>query len=111
LKQLGWGRSDFLRTGRPHRRSISLKHTLVIRTGMPLLFGHGGVPMTKHRVITGFVTVALLIVAAATANVRSHSHILALSVISPGELTVAMKSLPTEDFDDQSLVFPRGTNR
>jgi len=66
--------------------------------------------MTKHRVITGFVTVALLIVAAATANVRSHSHS-ALSVMSPGELTVAMKNLPTEDFDDESLVFPRGTNR
>ena len=82
---------------------------------MPLPFGHGEVPMTKHRRITGFVTVALLAVVATTANVRSHSHSTGLAVassaISIAELTVGTKNLPIEDFDDQSLVFPRGTNR
>ena len=81
---------------------------------MPLLFGHKEVSMTKS-IITA-VTVALLIVAAATAHVRSHPHSTGLAVASsvmlPEELTVAaMKNLPTEDFDDQSLIFPRGTNR
>jgi hypothetical protein len=61
------------------------------------------------------VTVALAIVAAATANLQSHSHstgpAVASSVMLPEELTVAAMNLPTEDFDDQSLVFPRGTNR
>jgi hypothetical protein len=68
--------------------------------------------MTKHRRITGFVTVALLAVVATTANVRSHSHSTGLAVassaISIAELT---ENLLIEDFDDQSLVFPRGTNR
>jgi hypothetical protein len=71
--------------------------------------------MTKHRRITGFVIVALLAVVATTANVRSHSHSTGLAVASPAisiaELTVGTKNLPIEDFDDQSLVFPRGTNR
>jgi hypothetical protein len=69
--------------------------------------------MTNPMVIA--VTVALLIVAAATANVRSHSHSTGLaaasSVMLPEELTVAAMNLPTEDFDDQSLVFPRETKR
>jgi hypothetical protein len=51
-----------------------------IRTGMPLL---GGIPMTKHRRITGFVIVALLAVVATTANVRSHSHSTGLLKASP----------------------------
>jgi hypothetical protein len=71
--------------------------------------------MTKHRRMTGFVTVALLAVVATTANVRSHSHstgLLAASpAMSPAELTAEIRNLPIEDFDDQSLVFPRGTKR
>jgi hypothetical protein len=66
--------SDILRTGRAHWR---------IRTGMQLLFELGGVPMTKHRRITGFVIVALLAVVATTANVRSHSHSTGLLTASP----------------------------
>jgi hypothetical protein len=54
-----------------------------IRTGMPLLFELGGVPMTKHRRITGLVIVALLAVVATTANVRSHSHSTGLLKASP----------------------------
>ena len=80
---------------------------------MPLLFGHEEVSMTKS-IITA-VTVALLIVAAATANVRSHSlstgFAVASSAISIAELTVDAKKLPIKDFDDQSLVFPREANR
>jgi hypothetical protein len=60
--------------------------------------------MTKHRRITGFVTVALLAVVSTTANVRSHSHstglLTASPVMSPAELTVEIRNLPTEDFDD-----------
>jgi hypothetical protein len=66
--------SDILRTGRAHWR---------IRTGMPLRFELGGVPMTKHRRITGFVIVGLLAVVATTANVRSHSHSTGLLKASP----------------------------
>ena len=80
---------------------------------MPLLFGHEGVPMT-NRMITA-VTVALLIVAAATANVRSHSPSTDFAVASPAisiaELTADAKKLPIKDFDDQSLVFPREATR
>ena len=69
--------------------------------------------MTNPMIIA--VTVALLIVAAASANVRSHSPSTGLTVASSAmsiaELTVDTKKLPIEDFDDQSLVFPRGTDR
>jgi len=109
---VGTRRFDILRTGRPHKSRLN--HTCYSYSHATS-FGHGGVPMTKHRRITGFVIVALLAVVATTANVRSHSHstglLTASPAMSPGELTVAMKNLPTEDFDDQSLIFPRGTNR
>ena len=65
-----------------------------------------GVPMTKHRMITGFVTVALL---AAAATMRSHSPATTRPIASAGimsfkELTADANKLRTEDFD-QSLVY------
>jgi hypothetical protein len=71
--------------------------------------------MTKHRTITGFVVVALLAVTTA-ANVRSHSRSTDLPIASAGtvsfkELTADVNKLPTEDFDDQSLVYSTGTKR
>jgi hypothetical protein len=73
------------------------------------------VPMTKHRTITGFVVVALLAVTTA-ANVRSHSRSTELPIASAGmvsfkERTADVNRLPTEDFDDQSLVYSTGTKR
>jgi hypothetical protein len=70
--------------------------------------------MTKHRTITGFVAVALLAVAATTTTVRSHSRSTGPAItpaMSINELAVDIKKLPTADFDDMSLVFPRGTER
>jgi hypothetical protein len=70
--------------------------------------------MTKHRMITGFVAVALLAVAAVisfTMRSNSHSTDLASSVISHKELTGDHNRLPTEDFHDNSLVFPREAKR
>jgi hypothetical protein len=69
--------------------------------------------MTKHRTITGFVVVALLAVTTA-ANVRSHSRSTNLAIASAGtskEPTAGVNKLPTEDFDDQSLVYSTGTKR
>jgi len=69
--------------------------------------------MTKHRTITGFVAVALLVLAATTVNVRSHSTNLAIAsgMGSLKDLTVDVSKLPIEEFDDQSLVFSSGTKR
>ena len=71
--------------------------------------------MTKHRTITGFVAVALLAVAATTTNVRSHSRSTGLAIASPAislqELKVDTSKLPTDEFDDQSLVFSRAMQR
>ncbi|MGC2318224.1 MAG: hypothetical protein WA615_17285 [Bradyrhizobium sp.] len=73
--------------------------------------------MTKHRTFIGFVAVALLAVATTTANTRSHSPSSDLAIASAGmmslkELTADVANkLPNEDFDDQSLVFSRGTMR
>ncbi len=66
--------------------------------------------MTKHRTITGFVTVALIAVAATAAHIRSHSspntHPIALTgITSFKELTADVNKLKTEEFDDQSLVY------
>ncbi len=67
--------------------------------------------MTNHRRITGFIAVALLTLAATATNVRSHLHSTGRATASPGlslaELTVDTKKLPTEDFDDRSLIFSR----
>ena len=64
-----------------------------------------GVPMTKHRMITGFVTVALL--AAATCGRDSPATarpIASAGIMSFKELTADANKLRTEDFD-QSLVY------
>ncbi len=71
--------------------------------------------MTKHRTITGFVIVALLAVTTA-ANVRSHGRSTDLPIGSAGmvsfkELTTDVNKLPTEDFEDQSLVYSTVTKR
>lgn len=68
--------------------------------------------MTRHRTITGFVAVALLAVAAA--NMRPHSSDLSIAsvgMVSFKELAAGANRLPTEDFDDQSLVYSTGTTR
>jgi hypothetical protein len=72
--------------------------------------------MMKHRTIAGFAAVALLAAAAATAaTMRSHSPSTDLPVASAGmgssfkELTVDVNKLPTENVDDQSLVYSTGT--
>jgi hypothetical protein len=70
--------------------------------------------MTKHRTITGFVAVALLAVAATT--MRSHSPSTGSPIASAGmmpfkELVADVNKLPTEDFDNQSLVYSTGTKR
>jgi hypothetical protein len=71
--------------------------------------------MTKHRTVTGFVVVALLAVVATTTNVRSHSRSTGLANTSPAmsleELRVDINKLPTDEFDDRSLVFSRVTER
>ena len=62
--------------------------------------------MTKHRTITGFVVFALLAVAATAATMRSYSPSTErILVAAGGNLTVDVNKLPTEDFDDQSLVY------
>jgi hypothetical protein len=71
--------------------------------------------MTKHRTITGFVVVALLAVTTA-ANVRSHARSTDLPIVSTGmmsfkELTADVNKLPTEYFEDQSLVYSTVTKR
>ncbi len=70
--------------------------------------------MTKHRTITGFVAVALLAGAATAATMRSHSPSTDLPIASAGmmslkELMADVNNLPTENFDDQSLVYSNGT--
>jgi hypothetical protein len=64
--------------------------------------------MTKHRTITGFVVVALLVVAATTVTLRplpSKNHPGAPSgFISVGELRADVNQLATDEYDDQSLV-------
>jgi hypothetical protein len=60
-----------------------------------------------------FVAVALLAVAAATTSMQSRSHSTGPAIASPGmsleELRVDINKLPTQEFDDQSVVFSRGT--
>ena len=67
--------------------------------------------MTKHRRITGLVIIALLTAAATTAAaMRPHSPSTNRLIASAGtmsfeELRVDVNKLPTDDFDDQSLVY------
>jgi hypothetical protein len=55
--------------------------------------------MTKHRTITGFVTVALLAVAATAANVRTHAPSTAGTTTSKGIPVDA--NAPTASFDER----------
>jgi hypothetical protein len=62
--------------------------------------------MTRHRTITGFVAVALLVVAATAATMRSHSPETDGIIVSTGttmlkDLTVDANNLPTASFDDR----------
>jgi len=62
--------------------------------------------MTKHRTITGSVIVTLLAVAATVGVMRSHSPSTDRTVVAAGNLSVVdANKLPTEEYDDQSLVF------
>ena len=67
--------------------------------------------MTKHRIIMAFVNIALLTaVTTAAATMRSHSpstnRLIAPAGMMPfEELKVDVSKLPTDDFDDQSLVY------
>jgi hypothetical protein len=67
--------------------------------------------MTKHRIIIAFVNIALLTaVTAAAATMRSHSPstnrlIAPAGMMSFEEFRVDVNKLPTDDFDDQSLVY------
>ena len=56
--------------------------------------------MTKHRTITGFVTVALLAVAATAGTMRSHAPWTDGTTLSKG-LTVDANELPAVDFNDR----------
>jgi hypothetical protein len=90
------------------------KHTPVILIGVPASspwhFSDTEVLMMKHRTITGLLAVALLATAVTAATLRSHSPStdrivrFAGMTLSKG-LTVDVNKLPTEDFDDQSLVY------
>ena len=92
----------------------SPKHTPVILIGVPASspwhFSDTEVLMMKHRTITGLLAVALLATAVTAATLRSHSPStdrivrFAGMTLSKG-LTVDVNKLPTEDFDDQSLVY------
>jgi hypothetical protein len=66
--------------------------------------------MTKHRRITGLVIIALLTAAATTAATRPHSPstnrlIAPAGMMSFKEIGADVNRLPTDDFDDQSLVY------
>ncbi len=72
--------------------------------------------MTKHRTITGFVTVALLAAAAIAANMRAYSPstdrpIAPAGMMSFRGLAADANKLPIEDFEDQSLVYSTATKR
>jgi hypothetical protein len=56
--------------------------------------------MTKHRIITGFVAVALLSVAATGGAMRSHLPWTGGTTLLKG-LTVDANKLPPADFDDR----------
>jgi hypothetical protein len=63
--------------------------------------------MTKHRIITGFVAVALLAAAATTVTPRplkNHPNASA-GIMSFSELKADVNKLATDDYDDQSFVY------
>ena len=72
--------------------------------------------MTKRRTITGFAAVALLAIAGTATAMRSYlpsnrCPIASAGIGSPEYLAVDVNKLPTEHFDDQSLVYSTGTKR
>ena len=50
--------------------------------------------MTRHRRITGFVAIVLMVVAATVSTTRSHLH-------STDSMAVAASTIATADFDDR----------
>ncbi|WP_445216760.1 hypothetical protein ACKWRH_32005 [Bradyrhizobium sp. Pa8] len=66
--------------------------------------------MTKHRVITGFVAVALLAAATTATNFRSYwssadRAVASANAMSIEKLTAAAGKLATDEFDDQSVIY------
>jgi len=57
--------------------------------------------MTRHRTITGFVTVALLAVAATAATMRSHAPGTAGIFVATGTTMVDANTVPAASFDDR----------
>jgi len=67
--------------------------------------------MKKHHVIAGFVAV-VLVAAAATATAGTMRPASSIQIAPTGslvlnELTVDVNKLPTEDFEDMSLVYSK----
>ena len=65
--------------------------------------------MKKHQMIAGFVAVILVAVAAtataATMRPASSTQFAPTDSLMLNELTVDVNKLPTEEFEDMSLVF------
>jgi hypothetical protein len=85
-------------------RAVQMTHTSGVQ-GTEVL-------MTIFRTITGFVAIALLAVATTAATIRSPSPstdrlIAPASMTSFKDLRVDVNKLPTDDFDDQSLVYSK----
>ena len=83
-------------------RAVHMTHTSGLR-GTEVL-------MTKYRTITGFVAISLPTAATTAATMRSPSPstdrlIAPASMMAFKELRVDVNKLPTDDFDDQSLVY------
>jgi hypothetical protein len=67
--------------------------------------------MKKHQMIAGFVAV-ILVASAATASAATMRPASSTQIAPPGslilnELTVDVNKLPTEDFEDMSLVYSK----
>ncbi|TYO62711.1 hypothetical protein FXV83_31345 [Bradyrhizobium hipponense] len=68
--------------------------------------------MTKHRRISGFVAVALLAAATTAVTIKSYSSsadrpAASANAMSIGELTAGAGKLPTDEFDDQSVIYSK----
>ncbi|MET4627651.1 hypothetical protein ABIB83_004674 [Bradyrhizobium sp. I1.8.5] len=66
--------------------------------------------MTKHRVITGFMAVALLAAVTTGINIRSYwssgdRAVASANAMSIEKLTTAAGKLATDEFDDQSVIY------
>lgn len=70
--------------------------------------------MTKHQTISGFVVVAVLAAATTAATMRSHlastdGPIAPAGMVLSKTFAADVNKLPTEDFEDQSMVFSTST--